>query len=462
MGNMKLTALEIVELMIQDRMISKKSAEEFVKILFSTIEDALIDGDSVKVQGLGTFKSQWNEARKSVDVNTGEDIIIDGFYKVTFVPENELKELVNEPFSHLEPVVLEPLSADDSVSEETTLAEPNDEELPVKESSTAVEAPEPLRVFEEQAEEIKGLLSEINALSTKKNEPVAEVDEDKQVIVVPEQTHADEFILGAVTQLDDKQTTEIEQKSTEPIEIEKVSKETAFELDDFDIVRDVSARLGAASFVPPVAKTESSDEVEVPVSQEISPDNTKEAVPEVETSEQDILFEDESLENELEVEEIEPENEVDDADDEYDVDEAAEEEIDEEESEPSLTPLITNEEKESLAESAEEEIVSDEVSNQVEEPEVNSEENTESAKIVEETRPETETAIIDKENVSVEKDTSESYTEETETDKSKYLSWLYVFLGIAVAAGVTWYGYNYAKKSLDQRKDKMYLEYLAD
>ncbi|MBP8904045.1 MAG: HU family DNA-binding protein, partial [Paludibacteraceae bacterium] len=64
MSNTKLSAGEIVELMIKDRMISKKSAEEFVKVFFSVIEDALIDGETVKIKGLGTFKSQWNEARK--------------------------------------------------------------------------------------------------------------------------------------------------------------------------------------------------------------------------------------------------------------------------------------------------------------------------------------------------------------------------------------------------------------
>ena len=52
MSNAKLSASEIVELMVKDRMITKKSAEEFVKVFFSVIEDALKDGETVKIKGL--------------------------------------------------------------------------------------------------------------------------------------------------------------------------------------------------------------------------------------------------------------------------------------------------------------------------------------------------------------------------------------------------------------------------
>ena len=84
---------EIVDLMVEHRNMTRKSAEEFVRQLLSTIEDALLEGDSVKISGFGTFKPQWNEPRKSIDVNTGNEIIIEGYYKVAFAPENELKEL---------------------------------------------------------------------------------------------------------------------------------------------------------------------------------------------------------------------------------------------------------------------------------------------------------------------------------------------------------------------------------
>ena len=63
--------------------------------------------DSVRIKDWGTFKLQWNAPRKSVDVNTGEDIIIDGYYRVAFTPDAELRDLANEPYAHLEAVVID-------------------------------------------------------------------------------------------------------------------------------------------------------------------------------------------------------------------------------------------------------------------------------------------------------------------------------------------------------------------
>ena len=145
---------EIVDLMVVHRNMTRKSAEEFVRQLLSTIEDALLEGDSVKISGFGTFKPQWNEPRKSIDVNTGNEIIIEGFYKVAFVPDNELKELINEPYSHLEAIEI------GNKAEDIIESEP--------ENDNFKQVIEPMRVFEEQAEEIKNLLNEIGALSTNK------------------------------------------------------------------------------------------------------------------------------------------------------------------------------------------------------------------------------------------------------------------------------------------------------
>ena len=154
MSKEKISMQEIVDLMVEHRNMTRKSAEEFVRQLLSTIEDALLEGDSVKISGLGTFKPQWNEPRKSIDVNTGNEIIIEGYYKVAFAPENELKELINEPYSHLEAIEIG--NKDEDIIE----SEP--------EPDNFKQVIEPMRVFEEQAEEIKNLLNEIGALSTNK------------------------------------------------------------------------------------------------------------------------------------------------------------------------------------------------------------------------------------------------------------------------------------------------------
>ena len=93
---------------------TKKKTESFLRFFFSTIEDALKNDSIVKIKGFGTFKLISVESRKSVDVNTGERIEIDGHTKVTFTPDISLKDLINKPFAHFQTVVLD----DDTRTEE--------------------------------------------------------------------------------------------------------------------------------------------------------------------------------------------------------------------------------------------------------------------------------------------------------------------------------------------------------
>jgi nucleoid DNA-binding protein/nucleoid-associated protein YgaU len=158
MSKEKLTSSEIIDLISAQAKIGKKTADDFLKILFETIEEELIAGNQVKIKGFGTFKLQWNEPRKSVNVQTGEEIILAGYNKVTFIPDTSLKDLVNEPFAHLEPIAL-----DDPDIKSASEADP------------IVESVDPLRIFNEQATEIKDILSEIQAMSlteTTKNKTI--------------------------------------------------------------------------------------------------------------------------------------------------------------------------------------------------------------------------------------------------------------------------------------------------
>lgn len=86
--------------------VSDDDAERFIEQLFGLICDALGSDKMVKIRGLGTFKVTDTKNRESVDVNTGERITIEGHNRVTFTPDNLMKELVNKPFSQFESVVL--------------------------------------------------------------------------------------------------------------------------------------------------------------------------------------------------------------------------------------------------------------------------------------------------------------------------------------------------------------------
>ena len=164
MSTDKISIQELVDELSAKAGITKRVAEDFVKTLFGTIEDTLVGGDSVKIKDFGTFKLQSIEARKSVNVQTGEEITIPGYNKAIFVPETNLKELINEPFAHLEAVVL------DDIENNNT----NDK----------------LRNFSEQADEIKSIMLDIEALSSKKNKEEQETEIEinhKQIIEMKEE-----------------------------------------------------------------------------------------------------------------------------------------------------------------------------------------------------------------------------------------------------------------------------------
>ena len=87
--------------------LSLSDASDFIGAMFDVVNEELDDTDSsVKIKGFGTFKVSAVSARASVDVNTGERIIIDGRNKISFTPEVLLRDRVNRPFVQFETVVL--------------------------------------------------------------------------------------------------------------------------------------------------------------------------------------------------------------------------------------------------------------------------------------------------------------------------------------------------------------------
>lgn len=138
--NNKITFPELVEQVAQYANTSKRMSELFLKELFATISQSLIDGESVKVKGIGTFKLTEVSARKSVDVNTGEEIEIPGHKKLSFAPDKSMAEAINQPFMHFETEILDDdvtdaqLAAIDAeekaAGDEGSAAEPQEQEQP--------------------------------------------------------------------------------------------------------------------------------------------------------------------------------------------------------------------------------------------------------------------------------------------------------------------------------------------
>lgn len=102
----KVTNSELAKLVAKKNKLAVKGVENFLSTMFDVIDEGLHADRIVKVKGLGTFKITDVKQRESVNVNTGERVIIDGHSKVSFTPDAAMKELVNKPFAQFETVVV--------------------------------------------------------------------------------------------------------------------------------------------------------------------------------------------------------------------------------------------------------------------------------------------------------------------------------------------------------------------
>ena len=97
---------QIISALAKQYNLSAAEASAFVDAFFEIVSSERKNGNQVKIKGLGTFKVQAVKPRESVNVNTGERVLIEGHDKISFTPDTVMKELVNKPFSQFETVVI--------------------------------------------------------------------------------------------------------------------------------------------------------------------------------------------------------------------------------------------------------------------------------------------------------------------------------------------------------------------
>ena len=129
----KISLIELAAVLSKRYGVNKKDATGFVTQMFDIIQQSLEQDKLVKIKGLGTFKIIDVDDRESVNVNTGERVLIEGHPKITFAPDALMKELVNKPFSQFETVVL-----NDGVDFEDAASEPSVAEPEIVETEPAV------------------------------------------------------------------------------------------------------------------------------------------------------------------------------------------------------------------------------------------------------------------------------------------------------------------------------------
>lgn len=104
MAEEKITITDLRKTISKQMSLSEDKASRFLAALIPAIIEGLKRDKLVRISGLGTFKLVWVEPRKSVNIQTGEDILLDGYNKLTFIPESYIREQINEPYSGLEAV----------------------------------------------------------------------------------------------------------------------------------------------------------------------------------------------------------------------------------------------------------------------------------------------------------------------------------------------------------------------
>ena len=171
------TALQLIaDAVAKKHKITVKEAEKFVSSMFDVMNEGLKTDKLVKVKGLGTFKVQAVKPRESVNVNTGERVLIEGHDKVSFTPDTTMKELVNKPFALFETVVL-----NDGVDFADLERKPDDEEKKETKEAITTEISD-----EKPSEEMPQLSAEVPMATIEPKEEVAEEREEGQKEIVEE------------------------------------------------------------------------------------------------------------------------------------------------------------------------------------------------------------------------------------------------------------------------------------
>ncbi len=174
----KLNIYDLCSVLTSKNGLDDKESHRFIKAIFDVIQEGLDEDKIVKVKGLGTFKIIEVDDRESINVNTGERVLIEGHSKLTFTPDSVMKEIVNKPFSQFETVILnEGVDFPEPVVEEPAVEDIIADE-PAEDKQIIVEPQIDNNVAEQSVEEEpvaeKTVAKEPVAEKTVAEEPVAE------------------------------------------------------------------------------------------------------------------------------------------------------------------------------------------------------------------------------------------------------------------------------------------------
>ena len=191
--------LILARILAEKNNMTISEAEAFIKQMFDVANGVMQADKQLKIRWLGTFKVTSVKDRESVDVNTGERIIIGGRDKITFTPDNILKEIVNKPFAQFETVVVNDgvdfseIDRKFAFEAKEEVSAPSDEQQIAEESETSlVDKAESIPAVAEMSDEselkedvVSGVTVQVEDLSVVSEEaevPVSEIKEKEQLV----------------------------------------------------------------------------------------------------------------------------------------------------------------------------------------------------------------------------------------------------------------------------------------
>lgn len=228
--NNKLTIQELATLLSVKSGKDVYETERFIREFITVVSEGLFSDKMVKVKGLGTFKIVLVEDRESIHVNTGERILIPAHYKCSFIPDNELKELVNRPFS-----IFETTEIGDAASfQDMEMADDSDEDDVDSDSeSDANEDGEDLSLPKSSVTEsrINGLLDKEMTEELADPEDLPEIHSPEEALTVDKQPN------GQIDTVDSPVSDDSPEEVSEPyneetIEMENPKEEDTIEVED--------------------------------------------------------------------------------------------------------------------------------------------------------------------------------------------------------------------------------------
>ena len=222
----KINILDLKSHLVAKHGVSESDAQSFINDMNELLRTTLLEEGMVKLRGLGTFKLIDVDSRESINVNTGERVLINSHSKLSFSPDTAMRELINRPFSQFQTVILnEGVSFGNEEEEENAIQEPTTivaeeqptvENAPVTEEEPSME--EEIPAVKEEAPAVEEPTVTIDAeVSIVDNEPITEAEEPEMVEEEPtaeEKTNTDDNLMKEDASGEEEEQPEDEEQTT--------------------------------------------------------------------------------------------------------------------------------------------------------------------------------------------------------------------------------------------------------